>query len=100
MKAHPSKAQRAFCRKLYLAGLIASGDHNLTTLSDVSGMPRRTVQDALADLGDIGIDCQFEQQEGQRNNQGCYRISDWGPIDPQWVARQLTQLAALLTASD
>lgn len=100
MTETPTKAHRAFCRKLYLAGLIASGDHSLATLSGVSGMPRRTVQDCLADLGDIGIDCQFEQQAGQRNNQGCYRISDWGPIDPQWVAHQLPRLASLLAASD
>ena len=44
MTGVPTKAQRAFCRKLYLAGLIAAADHNLATLSDVSGMPRRTVQ--------------------------------------------------------
>ncbi|MBP7546658.1 MAG: helix-turn-helix domain-containing protein [Corallincola sp.] len=100
MNNNPSKAQRAFCRKLYLAGLIASGEHNLTTLSACSGMPRRTVQDCLADLGDIGIDCQFEQLPGQRNNQGRYQINNWGPIDRQWVERQLPQLAALLASSD
>lgn len=91
-----TKAQRAFWRKLYLAHLIASDRHNLASLTQVSGMPRRTVQDTLADLADIGICCQFEQQDGGRNNQGCYRIVSWGPINPDWVEEHLPTLVMAL----
>jgi hypothetical protein len=91
-----SKAQRAFFRKLYLAGLISQQSHSLSSLTKLTGMPRRTIQDTLKDLGDIGISCIFIQTEGARNNSGYYQIDQWGPIDPHWVGQHITELAAVL----
>lgn len=91
-----SKAALAFQRKLYLAWLISQQSHGLPSLQQATGMPRRTVQDTLKTLSDIGIQCEFEQHSGERNNQGHYRISDWGPIDPEWVGRHADTIASAL----
>ncbi|NVK42475.1 MAG: helix-turn-helix domain-containing protein [Oceanospirillaceae bacterium] len=90
------RSQRAFYRKLYLAWLIDNGKHNLRTLQEKTGMPRRTLQDSLKDLEDIGIKCVFEQNDGERNNFGLYRVTDWGPIRRNWVRTHLAQLKAEL----
>jgi hypothetical protein len=94
-----TKQRRAYCRKLVLAHLVASDRHDLRSLEDVTGMPRRTLQDTLADLGDIGIACQFVQ-DGPKNNHGFYRISDWGDHDPGWIALNLPRLRAEFEAGD
>lgn len=91
-----SKASIAFHRKLYLCWLISRENHNLASLQKATGMPRRTLQDTLKTLGDIGISCDFEQLDGARNNQGHYRITDWGPIDPGWVDARAGQIADAL----
>jgi len=91
-----TKQQRAFYRKLYLSHLISNGEHNVRSLHLLTGMPRRTLQDTIKDLSDIGISCHFEQQEGGRNNAGIYRIDDWGPIRPEWVSDQLPELTEAL----
>ncbi|KEA64963.1 hypothetical protein ADIMK_0665 [Marinobacterium lacunae] len=96
-----SKAALAFQRKLYLAWLIGQQPHSLPSLQQATGMPRRTVQDTLKTLADIGIECAFEQHSGERNNQGHYSISDWGPIDPKWVDRHADEMRqALALAAD
>lgn len=86
------RSQRAFFRKIYLAWLIDNGRHNLRTLQEKTGMPRRTLQDSLKDLEDIGISCIFEQSDGERNNCGLYRVKDWGPIRRSWVRSNLSLL--------
>ncbi|MBY4678510.1 helix-turn-helix domain-containing protein [Marinobacterium arenosum] len=91
-----SKQQRAFYRKLYLSYLISQQAHSLTSLQQLTGMPRRTIQDCLKDLGDIGVQCSFIQQEGGRHNAGHYQLDDWGPIRPAWVAQHLTEIEQLL----
>lgn len=91
-----SKQQRAFFRKLYLTHLISQETLNVTALQKMTGMPRRTIQDTLKDLSDIGIYCCFEQQEGGRNNAGVYRVENWGPIDPAWVADNIPLLESAL----
>jgi len=90
-----TKQRRAYCRKLLLAGLVAAGRHDLRTLEAATGMPRRTLQDSLADLADIGILCEFVQ-DGPKNNHGFYRILDWGDHDPAWIARELEALRAVV----
>lgn len=90
-----SKQQKAFLRKLYLAYLIDSEQHNLLSLSKETGMPRRTLQDAISAFKDIGVECEFVQQ-GQRNNAGFYQIKAWGPISPAWVDSHIDEVEALL----
>ena len=90
-----SKAGLAFARKLYIAALIAQTPKSLPELQSATGMPRRTLQDAISAFGDIGITCSFVQTEGGRNNQGSYQIDHWGPINSQWAFEHLEQIAAL-----
>ncbi|MFQ6370695.1 winged helix-turn-helix domain-containing protein [Shewanella sp. YIC-542] len=92
---HVTKPQLAFLRKLYLAHLIDDQQHNLLSLHKVTGMPRRTLQDAIAAFSDIGIEVEFVQ-DGVRNNAGHYRINTWGPVNSAWVGTHLSQIERLL----
>ena len=96
MSTELSKQKIAFMRKLYLAYLIDAEQHNLLSLNKVTSMPRRTLQDAIAALGDIGIGCAFVQ-DGERHNAGYYHLSDWGPIDKRWVKAHIDEIAQSLT---
>ena len=88
-----SKTRSSFYRRIYAAWLIHSGQANsVPALMALTGMPRRTAQDTLAALAELDIDCVFEQQSGERNNAGRYRIRDWGPIDRLWVEQHLEHL--------
>ena len=92
-----SKTRTSFYRRLYLAWLIDSGQAvSVPALMDSTGMPRRTAQDTLAALAELDIDCQFEQNQGERNNAGHYQIRDWGPIDKRWIAANLQQIKTTL----
>lgn len=86
-----SKQKKAFLRKLYLAHLIDNERHNLLSLNKLTGMPRRTLQDAIAALVDLGIECHFIQ-DGERHNAGYYQINTWGPISSSWVCTHLDDL--------
>ncbi|GGP65073.1 hypothetical protein GCM10009347_33650 [Shewanella algicola] len=90
-----NKSQKAFLRKLYLAHLLDEEQHNLLSLQKLTGMPRRTLQDAIAAFADIGIRVDFIQQ-GQRHNEGHYRISTWGPISSAWVNSHFEQIKAII----
>ena len=92
------KAKKAYYRKLYIAHLIASERHSLLSLEATTGMHKRTLQTAMAGLGDIGIDHQFIQ-EGVKNNHGYYVITDWGDHNPQWIANHLDHITTLLVES-
>ena len=86
-----SKQRRAYCRKLIVARLVASARHDLHSLAAATGMPRRTLQDCIADLGDIGIVCEFVQ-DGPKHRHGYYRLVDWGDHDPRWIEANLARL--------
>ena len=92
-----SKQRRAYCRKLCVAHLIACAPHDLHALAAATRMPRRTLQDCIADLADIGIACEFVQQ-GPKHRHGHYAIRDWGDHDPRWVAEHFDGLLAVLRA--
>lgn len=92
-----SKTRTSFYRRLYVAWLIDSGQAvSVPALMDATGMPRRTAQDTLTALAELDIDCQFEQNEGERNNAGHYQIRHWGPIDKRWIAANLQQIKTTL----
>lgn len=92
-----SKTRSSFYRRLYLAWLIDSGTAtSVPALMAATGMPRRTAQDTLAALGELDIECVFEQHDGERNNAGHYLIHDWGAIDRNWVEAQLPRLRQVL----
>lgn len=92
-----SKTRTSFYRRLYVAYLIDGGfATSVPAITQATGMPRRTAQDTLAALGELDIDCVFEQADGARHQSGRYVIRDWGPIDAGWVARNAGQLAETL----
>ncbi|AVU78166.1 winged helix-turn-helix domain-containing protein [Pseudomonas sp. FP1154] len=92
-----SKTKSSFYRRLYVAYLIDSGvASNIPSLTEVTGMPRRTAQDTVAALADLDIVCEFEQLEGARNHAGHYRIRDWGAIDRRWIEGNLPRIKAVL----
>ena len=92
-----SKTKSSFYRRLYVAWLIDSQTAtSVPALMNATGMPRRTAQDTLSALAELDIQCAFEQTEGARHLQGHYRISDWGPINPAWIASQLPAIKQTL----
>ena len=93
-----SKQQKAFYRKLFIAHQISTDKHNLLSLHKLTNMPRRTLQDAIAAFIDLGIECEFVQ-DGERNNAGYYKITDWGPIKSDWVKSNVAQIEVILNES-
>jgi hypothetical protein len=92
-----SKTKTSFYRRLYVAWLIESGAAtSVPALIEATGMPRRTAQDTLAALAELDIQCEFQQEAGERNNAGQYQIRDWGAINPQWISANLKQIKTLL----
>jgi hypothetical protein len=92
-----SKTKTSFYRRLYVAWLIDSEQANsVPMLTEVTGMPRRTAQDTIAALADLDIVCEFEQGDGARQNAGCYRIRDWGAVQPQWIEANVGRIKAVL----
>ncbi len=93
-----SKQRKAFLRKLYLAHLIDNDRHNLLSLNKTTGMPRRTLQDAIVALKDLGVECRFIQ-DGKRYNIGYYHIETWGPINSSWVCTHFNDISKELNLS-
>ncbi|CNI90112.1 MULTISPECIES: helix-turn-helix domain-containing protein [Yersinia] len=75
-----------FARRLYLCWLISRGDDSLNVprLMELTGWPRRTIQDVLKALPGLGVTLTFVQQ-GARNNAGFYQLEGWGPLNKRWV---------------
>ncbi|MBM7036477.1 hypothetical protein ST37_11235 [Vibrio sp. qd031] len=74
-----------FARRLYLAMLVETIEKpNVPKLIELTGWPRRTIQDVLKALPGIGIKVAFVQ-DGRRHNDGYYQLSDWGPVEKDWV---------------
>ncbi len=70
-----------FARRLYLALLVETVERaNVPKLIELTGWPRRTIQDVLKALPAIGINLEFVQ-DGRRHNDGYYAVNDWGPFD-------------------
>lgn len=77
-----------FARRLYLALLVEQLDRpNVPKLIEITGWPRRTIQDVLKALPGFGIELAFIQ-DGKRHNDGYYQLSDWGPFDVHWLNRK------------
>lgn len=85
------------CRRLLVTYLIEQlPKPNNPALEEVTGWPRRTVQDIIAKgLPGHGTRVVFVQ-EGVRNNDGYYALEDWGSIDREWVHRHLSGICQAL----
>jgi hypothetical protein len=81
-----------FARRLYLCWLLDNEPKpNVPKLMEITGWPRRTLQDVLKALPGMGVELEFIQQ-GVRNNDGYYQLSSWGPLDAKWIERHREQL--------
>lgn len=81
-----------FARRLYLCWLLDTEQKpNVPKLMEITGWPRRTLQDVLKALPGMGVELEFVQQ-GVRNNDGYYLLSGWGPLDAKWIERHRQQL--------
>lgn len=92
---NPSKASKAYYRKLWIALLIDSERHSLLSLEEATGMHRRTLQTAMAGFSDIGIECEFVQ-DGPKHKHGYYCITDWGDHRRDWIETRRDDIEALL----
>ena len=90
------KPKIAYYRKLYLAYLIDTEKHNLVSLEEKTGMPRRTIQDTMKSFEDVGISFEFVQKEGALNKQGHYKITGWGDHKKQWIKDNLPNIVDVL----
>lgn len=88
----PSKTKTSFYRRLYIAYLIYSGTATVPTITQESGMSRRTAQDTIAALCELDIECRFIGA----NKDGHYTIDNWGPIDPQWIKQHWQHIKTTL----
>ncbi|KXS53983.1 MAG: hypothetical protein AWU57_1620 [Marinobacter sp. T13-3] len=89
MTAQAGKTRALFYRRLYIAYLIDTGAAaSVPVICRRTGMPRRTVQNVIQKMPDIGIQCRFSG--GTRN--GHYVIDDWGPIRRDWIEANLGRI--------
>lgn len=87
-----SKTKTSFYRRLFVAHLIDRGLATVPSITEVTGMPRRTVQDTILALGELDIICEFKGA----NKDGHYCIKAWGGINKQWITDNLRQIQGVL----
>lgn len=83
-----SKTKTSFYRRLYVAWLIEKGSNTVPKIIEATGMPRRTAQDTLAAIHELDIEME--------NNNGTYRIVNWGAVNKVWVGDNIQQLKHVL----
>lgn len=89
-----------FARRLYLCWLISRGDSlNVPRMMELTGWPRRTLQDVLKALPGMGITLTFVQQ-GVRNNAGFYQLESWGPLNKKWIYDNHNSILAAIELSN
>ncbi len=88
MSEKPSKTKTSFYRRIYLAHLIDSGINTVPAIIDATGMPRRTAQDTLIAMQELGIKYVFVGA----TKDGHYKIHDWGAINVNWVKAHLNEI--------
>ena len=90
-----SKTKTSFYRRMYVAYLINSGTNTVPLICENTGMHRRTAQDTILALNELGIMCEFI---GEKRN-GHYEITEWGPIKKDWVKKHLEHVLDVLELS-
>jgi len=83
-----SKTKTSFYRRLYVAWLITQGINSVPKIIEVTNMPRRTAQDTLAAIHELDIHME--------NNNGTYKVVNWGAVNQQWVAANVEQIKNVL----
>ena len=87
-----SKTKTSFYRRLYVAHLINHSCNTVPAIIAETGMPRRTVQDTIKALAEIDIHCVFTGA----TKGGAYTIVNWGPIDSDWVMKNIADIKHVL----
>ena len=87
-----SKTKTSFYRRMYVAYLIDTGINTVPLICEHAGMPRRTAQDTILALNELGIQCEFI---GEKRN-GHYEVIQWGPIKKDWVKKHLEHVLHVL----
>ncbi|ONF42619.1 hypothetical protein BTO32_15555 [Marinobacter lutaoensis] len=87
-----SKTKSSFYRRLYIAYLIESGVNTVPAIVRATGMPRRTAQETILALSELGIRCEFV---GPKKT-GKYKILNWGPINKKWIKDNLQHIRDVL----
>lgn len=64
----------------------------MPAIMSATGMPRRTAQDTISALAEIGVVCEFTGP----TKSGRYQITDWGPISRAWVKNNLKHVKNVL----
>jgi len=95
MNSTYSKTKTSFYRRLYICYLIDSGINTVPSLLEITEMPRRTLQDAIAALAEMDIKCTTYGGTINRS----YTISCWGPIRKQYVKENLQHIKGVLGCS-
>ncbi|SMF48616.1 hypothetical protein SAMN02745866_03169 [Alteromonadaceae bacterium Bs31] len=88
----PSKTKTSFYRRIYVAYLIDKGINPVPAIIDTTGMPRRTAQDTICALQELGIEVEFIG--GTRN--GYYQLKDWGAVYKGWIKNNLQHIKDVL----
>lgn len=91
-KEKHSKTKTSFYRRIYVAHLIENGANSVPAICAATGMPRRTAQDTISAMKELGIEVEFEG--GTKN--GSYKINEWGAINPKWIKKHLQHITGVL----
>lgn len=83
-----SKTKTSFYRRLYVAWLITQGVNSVPKVIEATGMPRRTAQDTFAAIHELDIDME--------NNNGTYKVVNWGAVNQHWVAANVEKIKNIL----
>jgi hypothetical protein len=92
MNNKPSKTRTSFYRRIYLAYLIDSGVNTVPALIEATGIPKRTAQDTILAMRELGIQVEFS---GEKKN-GHYQLNDWGAINKGWIKNNLKHVVGVL----
>jgi len=92
MSDKPSKTKTSFYRRIYLSYLIDSGINTVPAIIEATGIPKRTAQDTILAIRELGIQVDFS---GERKN-GKYEINDWGAINKEWIENNLQHVKDVL----
>ncbi|MCP4056492.1 MULTISPECIES: helix-turn-helix domain-containing protein [unclassified Pseudoalteromonas] len=85
-----SKTKTSLYRRAYVTWLISTGINTVPTIIEVTGMPRRTVQDTLTAITEISVVLE--------NDGGTFKVIDWGLINKTWVQINLQHVIDVLNS--
>jgi hypothetical protein len=86
--SQPSKTQTSLYRRVYVLWLIDSGINSVPLITEATGMPRRTAQDIINAIHELGVT--FD------NAGGTFTITSWGMIERRWLDANIVHVRVML----